>query len=209
MKAFLAWLLKVLSKPKVTPPATPKPTPKPPAAPLVRAASPKAWMDWAHREATDGIAEEPNKDNRGPRIDHYISLGKCGRPGDPYCAIFVNAALEQAGVPGTRSAMARSFEHHKDFVRLSGPAYGAITTFWRGTKSGGFGHVGFYVGQTAHHIYTLGANQGDDCNERPFPIDGKSFGLVGFYWPKSVPLPAIRKIELDGRGRPVGDIKVT
>lgn len=165
-------------------------------------------MDWARKEATDGIAEEPNRDNRGPVIDRYIRLGRCGAPGQPYCAVFVNAALEQAGLPGTRSAMARSFENNPNFVKLSGPAYGAVTVFWRQSRAAGVGHVGFYVGQTAHHVYTLGANQSDDCNESPFPISGKSFGLIGYYWPRSLPLPTVQQIALDGRGRPVENLKV-
>lgn len=210
MKALIQWMLGLFAKPAPVP--TPKPAQKPapkPAAPAKSAIkAPQAWMDWAHREATDGIAEEPNRDNRGPVIRRYITLAKTGVEGDPYCAIVVNAALEQAGIPGTRSAMARSFEHNPNFVKLAGPAYGAITTFWRGSKTGGLGHVGFYVGETANHVYTLGGNQGDDFNESPFPKDGKSFGLVGYYWPKSVPLPTVQKVALDGKGRPI-NLKVT
>jgi hypothetical protein len=33
--------------------------------------------------------------------------------------------------------MARSFEHSDHFIRLPGPAYGAITTMWRGSPSAG------------------------------------------------------------------------
>jgi uncharacterized protein (TIGR02594 family) len=214
VKALLDFLLRLLGlSPKPQPPVpapapAPKPAPKPALVPKPVIKAPQAWMDWAHREATDGIAEEPNKDNRGPVIQRYIDLAKCGSQGDPYCAIFVNAALEQAGLRGTRSAMARSFESNPNFVKLKGPALGAVATFWRGSKSGGFGHTGFYKGQTANHIYILGANQSDDCNESPFPIDGKSFGLVGFYWPKPLPLPEIKPIMLDGKGRPI-NLKVT
>lgn len=211
MKAFILRLLETIAglaaQPKQTPASVPKPAPKPapPTAPVI---TPAAWMNWAHHEATDGIAEEPNRDNRGPRIDHYIKLGRCGAPGQPYCAVFVNAALEQAGVPGTRSALARSFEKNPNFIKLPGPTWGAVSVFWRGSKAAGTGHVGFYVGQTAHHVYTLGANQSDDCNESPFPFDGKNFGLVGHFWPKSVRLPPMKAILLDGKGRPV-DLKVT
>lgn len=164
------------------------------------------WMGWAINEAHDGIVEEPNKDNRGPVIRRYIELAKCGREGDPYCAVAINAALEFNKIVGTQSAAARSFEwDEKNFVKLKGPAYGAITVFWRGSHKSGTGHVGFYVGETENHVYTLGANQHDDFNESPFPKNGQSFGLVGYYWPKSVALPTIKKIKLSGNGKPIAD----
>lgn len=155
-----------------------------------------AWMGWAINEATDGIAEEPNKDNRGPVIKRYIDLAHCGSQGDPYCAIAVNAALEFNGIPGTRDPAARSFEWDAakpdgKFIRLGGAAYGAIVVFWRGTHNSGKGHTGFYVAETEHHVYVLGANQHDDYNESPFPKIGASFGLVGYYWPRSVALPRL------------------
>jgi len=150
------------------------------------------WMEWAIREATDGIPEEPNHDNRGPVIRRYIALAKCGVEGDPYCAIAVNAALEFNGIHGTRSALARSFENSGYFIKLTGPAYGAIATFWRGSRQSGHGHTGFYVGETASNVFILGANQHDDFNESPFPKSGNSFGLVGYWWPKSVAPPEIR-----------------
>lgn len=167
------------------------------------------WMGWAIHEATDGIVEEPNHDNRGPVIERYIKLAKCGHLGDPYCAVAVNAALEFNNIKGSRSAAARSFEWNTDdFVKLTGPAYGAITVFWRGSHKSGTGHVGFYVGETENHVYTLGANQHDDFNQSPFPKDGISFGLVGHYWPKTIKLPLIQRIKLSGNGKPIST-KVT
>jgi uncharacterized protein (TIGR02594 family) len=169
------------------------------------------WMGWAIHEATDGVVEESEGDNRGPVIRRYIKLAKAGREGDPYCAIAVNAALEFNGIPGTESAGARSFEWNekKRFVKLKGPAYGAIAVFWRGSKKSGYGHVGFYVGETEHHVYTLGANQGDDFNESPFPKAGKSFGLIGYYWPVDYPKPEIKPIRLNGKGKVIKDTKAT
>ena len=78
------------------------------------------------------------------------------RKGDPWCAIFVNACLEAVGVRGTRSAMARSFERDRNFLRLSGPALGAIATMWTGT-----GHVFFYLGESEQGVLALGGNQSD------------------------------------------------
>jgi uncharacterized protein (TIGR02594 family) len=156
-------------------------------------------MQWAMREATDGIEEEPNKDNRGPVIQRYIDLAKTGSQGDPYCAIFVNAALEQAGIRGTRSAMARSFETSKHFTKLDGPSPGCVVTFWRGSRASGKGHTGFYDSENDTHVFVLGANQDDDCNVSGFPKKGNAFGLVGFYYPASLPKPAVKKVSRNAR----------
>lgn len=164
------------------------------------------WMGWAIHEATDGVPEEDG-DNRGPVIARYIKLAQAGRQGDPYCALAVNAALEFNNLRGSRSAAARSFEWDggQHFVKLPGPAYGAIAVFWRGSPRSGTGHVGFYVGETDNHVYVLGANQHDDFNESPFPKLGASFGLVGYYWPKGYPLPKTDKVMLAGKAHAVGD----
>ena len=115
---------------------------------------------------------------------------QCGSVGDPWCAIFVNACLEAVGVRGTRSAMARSFEHDTNFVRLPGPALGAITTMWRGSPSAGTGHVFFYLGENDHGVLALGGNQNDRVCRQYEPRDR----IVGYWWPKSVALPKAGKI---------------
>src|SRR5215510_6324904 len=70
------------------------------------------WLILARRE----IGFRERSGNRG--IERYVSLAHAGSPGDPWCAIFVNAMLESAGYPGTRSAAARSFERSQHFIRL-------------------------------------------------------------------------------------------
>lgn len=160
---------------------------KPPAAPVPvepvqSAATP--WMTWANKEV--GFHETGTNRN----IGRYTGPAKCGEEGDPWCAIFVNAALESNGIRGTRSAMARSFERDSNFVKLDGPAFGAIATMWRDSPSSGLGHVFFYVGEHERGIVALGGNQSDQVCRQYEPRNR----VVGYYWPKSRPLPKVGKI---------------
>lgn len=161
----------------------PAATPVPPPVELVSSAP---WMTWALKEV--GFHEIGT--NRG--IDKYISLARVGSSGDPWCAIFINAALESSGIAGSRSAMARSFESHGGFVKLAGPAYGAIVTMWRGSQDSGKGHVFFYLGENDKGVIALGGNQDNQVCRQYEPRNR----IVGYYWPKSVPLPKVGKIIL-------------
>lgn len=140
-----------------------------------------------------GVKELP--ENRGPAIRRYIELAHCGEEGDPWCAIFANAMLELSGFKGTRSALARSFEHSNDFIKLSSPALGCIVTFWRGSKYSGLGHVGFYNGELNGYISTLGGNESDMVRVEMLRSDGNSFGLSGYYWPKPLDIPQLGIIK--------------
>lgn len=142
------------------------------------------WFIAASREI--GIRELP--ENRGPAIRRYIALAHAGGEGDPWCAIFANAMLESVKAPGTRSALARSFESSKNFAKLSQPALGCIVTYWRGKKSSGLGHVGFYNGETGDYISTLGGNESDMVKVEMYRRSGSTFGLSGYYWPKGIPV---------------------
>lgn len=151
------------------------------------------WLISARKEI--GKREVPP--NKGPVVQHYINLAHCGEIGDPWCAIFVNAMLESTGEPGTRSPSSQSFRHSPIFIPLPGPALGAITVYWRISKSSGLGHVGFYEGEDDHgFINTLGGNESDMVREELLNPHGSTFGLVGFYWPKSVQVPMIGKLPI-------------
>lgn len=154
------------------------------------------WFAWALREI--GVHEVPGPRSE-PRIMAYRRLARIEIDGDdsdvPWCAIFANAALEQAGIPGTRSASSQSFRHSDRFVKLGGPALGAVTVFWRGSGPGsGLGHVGFYRGESGDRLWILGGNEGDAVALAPFARSAPRFGLVGYWWPASVPLPAVGPI---------------
>jgi uncharacterized protein (TIGR02594 family) len=149
-------------------------------------AKPPPWL--AKAQSYLGFHERPG--NRG--IEEFIALAKCGAGGDPWCAIFVNACLEGAGVRGTRSAMARSFERDGNFVKLPGPALGAVTTMWRGSPSSGSGHVFFYLGENERGVLALGGNQSDQVCRQYEP----RARITGHWWPKSAALPKVGRIAV-------------
>lgn len=176
-------------------PPPPLPAPKP-AAPSGPFADAPPWFQAALRE----IGFHETGANQG--IDRYIQMAHCGASGDPWCAIFANAMLEQSGVPGTRSPSSQSFRSHPGFVQLAGPAPGAVVVFWRGSQDSGLGHVGFYRGEDASRVWTLGGNENDMVQIEALPKSSATFGLIGYWWPKSVPLPTIAPVLMPA-GSPV------
>ena len=155
------------------------------APPIPQSIGEPPWMAGARQDI--GFHEVGT--NRG--IERFIASAKAGKIGDAYCAIWVNAKLEDVGIRGTRSAMARSFESSSYFVRLGGPAIGAIGTMWRGTPSAGTGHCFFYVGETPEGYLGLGANQDDGVNVKTQPRSRHT----GWWWPKGYPLPKIGAVQ--------------
>lgn len=172
----------------------PKPAPTPSPAPAPTPSREPRWLTLARKDI--GFREVGV--NRG--IEKFIdgADGKMdgkgiGKLGDPWCAIGVNCWLEMAGVPGTRSAMARSFERHKHFVQLGGPALGAIATFWRGSQRAGTGHVNLYVGTLPDgRNLGLGANQSDQVNIIPMDMGRHT----GWWWPRGEPLPKVGAVRV-------------
>lgn len=154
------------------------------------------------QKALPEIGTHEEGSNRGAAIQRYINLAHCGSLGDPWCAIFANAMFEEAGVTGSRSASSQSFRTNPNFVQLSGPAKGCIVVFWRGSKTSGLGHIGFYRGENASSIWTLGGNENDMVQIEALPKDSATFGLIGYWWPASVPLPQIGPVTMPA-GSPV------
>ncbi|ATG18045.1 TIGR02594 family protein [Providencia alcalifaciens] len=128
-----------------------------------------------------------------PRIDQYWRDSKLsGLVGTddkvPWCAGFVNAMLERAGIRSTRSDFSRSYLNYG--VKLSEPKYGCIVTF---SRTGG-GHVGFVVGKTeSGSLLVLGGNQSDAVNIKAF----ETSRVTGYCYPKGV--------AIDNRPLPIGD----
>lgn len=175
--------------PPVAAPVPPVPAALPPAK-ATDPAKPSGPFDSAPKwfqSALHEIGFHETGDNQG--IERYIAMAHCGAVGQPWCAIFANAMLEQAGIAGSRSPSSQSFRTHPQFVQLSTPALGCIAVFWRISISSGQGHVGFYRGEDANRVWTLGGNENDMVQIEALPKDSATFGLIGYFWPKSVPLP--------------------
>ncbi|HET7679892.1 MAG TPA: TIGR02594 family protein [Xanthobacteraceae bacterium] len=181
----------VLDDPQSAPPAIAKPeqsTTRP--VPAIETGGAPEWYRLASNEI--GTREQGN--NSGPAILRYRQLAKCGQDHDPWCAIFANAMFASCTPPvtGTRSASSQSFRSNNSFVKLTGPALGAVVVFWRVSPASGLGHVGFYRGETAESIYVLGGNE--DNMVQIAPMSKKQ--LIGYWWPASANLPAIAKIAV-------------
>lgn len=116
----------------------------------------------------------------------------------PWCAGFVGAMLEDCGIRSTRSGMARSYSQGWG-RKLTRAIPGAIVVFWRGSKHGSSGHVGFVTGMDQYgNVRCLGGNQSDAVNVKSFDTDR----VIGYYWPKGVPLKgsedSLTVVQTDG-----------
>ena len=101
-----------------------------------------------------------------------------------WCAAYVGGVLEESGIRSTRSASARSYL--KWGKPLDKPAVGCVVIFWRGSRDGWSGHVGFVVGKDRlSRLMVLGGNQGDEVNVRAFPLER----VLGYRWPDGMQLP--------------------
>lgn len=176
-------------------PSSPAPTPE-----VAETSGPfDGWPAW-FQQALHEIGFHETGNNGG--LDRYIALAHCGANGDPWCAIFANAMLEKAGITGTRSASSQSFRSNPNFVQLPGPTAGAIVVYWRGSQDSGLGHVGFYRGEDVTRVWTLGGNENDMVQIEALPKSSATFGLIGYWWPKAVPLPKIGAVMMP-TGSPV------
>lgn len=123
---------------------------------------PHAWADLGQREIAGSASN--------PLIVDYIR--RSGHPeaandATAWCAAFVGACLDRAGIDGTRSLLARSY---LGWGRPADPpSLGSIAVLSRG-ENPAFGHVGFVVGMTADRVVLLGGNQSDQVSVESFPL---------------------------------------
>lgn len=124
-----------------------------------------------------------NEADKKAALSDYLSTG--GANLDPavtaWCAAFVNATLQQSGMEGTGSNMARSYLDWGQPVDQ--PQRGDVAVFSRGDPNGPYGHVGFFEGYNPDGtIRVLGGNQGDSvsiANYSPNALLGFRRGETG------------------------------
>lgn len=104
-----------------------------------------------------------------------------------WCAAFLGAMLERAGLQSTRMLNARSYLDWGEAVPTKEAQPGDIVVFWRGSPSGWQGHVGFFVGWRENGINVLGGNQADAVRYSIYPSN-RLLGIRRFkYDPQSKP----------------------
>lgn len=131
-----------------------------------------------------GLREVKGEQHNPEILQMWKDIKRGGIKNDetPWCAAFVGAMLERAGIPSSRFESAKSYLTWG--ARLTSPQLGCVVVF---TRDGG-GHVGFVVGRdTNGRLLVLGGNQGDEVNVRAFPLDR----VAGYRWPEGVALPTV------------------
>jgi len=130
-----------------------------------------------------GLHEIHGPEHAPEILDMWRAIKRSGIQSDetPWCAAFVGACLERAGIRSSRFESAASYLTWG--VRLDGPAHGCIVVF---SREGG-GHVGFVVGiDRAGKLLVLGGNQGDSVCVKAFAQER----VTGYRWPLDVPILA-------------------
>ena len=134
------------------------------------------WLELAWGDL--GVAETLGPQHTARVVAYYKQVGHPEVKDDEtaWCAAFLGACLERAGIASTRSLMARSYLGWGDAV--SEPRAGAIAVVSR-TSDPSLGHVGFLVGETTDTIILLGGNQSDAVTVAAFSRSR----LLGLRWP--------------------------
>lgn len=122
------------------------------------------WVELA--KSMIGVSEVKGQTHNPEVLQMWKDIKRGGIKDDetPWCAAFVGAMLERAGIKSSRFESAKSYEVWGQPV--ASPCVGSIAVF---SRTGG-GHVGFVVGQdTSGQLLILGGNQSDKVCIRTFP----------------------------------------
>jgi len=79
----------------------------------------------------------------------------------PWCGLFVAHCIGSSLLSESLPTNPLGARRWRSFGVKTEPKVGAIMVFWRGSKSGGDGHVGFYTGEDDTSYRVLGGNQSD------------------------------------------------
>lgn len=164
------------------------------------------WLEYAWADLR--LAETPGSGNSAKVVRYFAEVGHDAVTDDEtaWCAAFLGACLERAGIHSTRSLMARSYLGWGAAVAEA--PYGAIAVLSRGFDPR-LGHVGFLVGSTSAQIMLLGGNQGNSVSVEGFPRSR----LLALRWPAptlisapSVPPASTTAGEADSQTAAAGEL---
>ena len=141
-------------------------------------ASTATWLPIAWNEL--GVREQGPSGNNQRIVGYSRTIGQTSVTTDqvPWCASFLGACLEHAGIRSTRSLRARSY---LDWGRVvDDPRFGAIAVFSR-TSNPALGHVGFVIAALDSELVILGGNQSNAVTVARFPRSR----LISLRWPQN------------------------
>ena len=148
-------------------PAPSSPPPGTGATPSPSVNGEPSWMAIARGELGQSEISGSGPANNNDRISDYHGTTTLGRHEDetPWCSSYVNWVMEQAGIPGTDNALARSWA---DWGVESDYQPGAVVTF-DGNQDGVIDHVGLFAGFAENgNLLILGGNQSNEVNIAQF-----------------------------------------
>jgi uncharacterized protein (TIGR02594 family) len=141
-----------------------------------------AWFIEAQRLL--GVKENKAGDN-DIILDWASDLGIPYKHDDiPWCGLFVAHCV---GSTLTREPLPNNPLGARNWMRFGAPTTpkaGAIMVFWRVSRDGFKGHVGFYAGEDDGAFHILGGNQSDKVSVARIARDR----LLGARWPATAPI---------------------
>lgn len=142
------------------------------------------WYDEAKRLI--GTREISGSDSNEVILDWAEDLDIDYADDDiPWCGLFVahciGSTLGDEPLPDNPLGARRWM----GFGQSVEPQLGSVLVFWRGSRNGWKGHVGFYHGEDRTHFHVLGGNQSNAVNVKRIPRDR----LLGARWPISAGAP--------------------
>lgn len=108
----------------------------------------------------------------------------------PWCGLFVAHCIASSLPDEALPLNPLGARQWLKFGKEVDPQFGSVLVFYRGSKDGWQGHVGFYWAEDEFHYHVLGGNQSNSVNVSRL---AKS-RLLGARWPETVASRGIRRM---------------
>lgn len=125
--------------------------------------APIVWFEQAQRLI--GTKEKPGAGSNAAILQWAKDCNIDYKSDDiPWCGLFVAHCIASTLPEETLPKAPLGARNWQKFGLPSEPVRGAVLVFWRGSKSGPFGHVGFYRSEDKDAYHVVGGNQSDMVN---------------------------------------------
>ena len=153
------------------------------------------WMGAAKRYKGTREIEGSQSNSTIMRWARNLGLSSYKNDDTPWCGLFAAACMNDNDI-STKGFNILGARQWLKFGYKVKPQYGAVMVFWRGSKSGWSGHVGFYVSEDNSYYHILGGNQSNMVNVTK--ISKNRF--LGARWPNGFePSGKVIRKRFDGK----------